>query len=140
MSTTETNHRRDGVWSVNGLSADFIHLYAHPNCADMHRIKTACGDHYAHTSELKFDGSPIHGAACHEPNKSNASMCNEIEKMQEVIRAAWRTKYYDYQPWETAGGVGECEHGIAAGIHCRHCDDALLRHAYDQMTAKNNYV
>ncbi len=50
--------RRDGVWTVDGLRADFQHLYAHPNCEAIHRVQTASGEHYAHESELAWDFSP----------------------------------------------------------------------------------
>lgn len=56
-----TNHTitdiklRDGVWTSNGLSADFRYLYTHPNCDQMQRVETASGEHYAHESDLQWD-------------------------------------------------------------------------------------
>lgn len=47
--------RRDGVWNAGGLSADFQHLYRHPNCPDVHKIRTVSGDHYVYGSELIWD-------------------------------------------------------------------------------------
>ncbi len=47
--------QRDGVWTANGLAADFRHVYAHPNCNGIHRVQTASGEHYAHESELAWD-------------------------------------------------------------------------------------
>lgn len=46
---------RDGVWTSNGLAADFLYLYAHPNCEGWHMVSTASGEHYAPESELTFD-------------------------------------------------------------------------------------
>jgi hypothetical protein len=50
--------RRDGVWTANGLAADFRHLYAHPTTDRIHRVQTASGEHYAHESELTWEISP----------------------------------------------------------------------------------
>jgi hypothetical protein len=50
--------RRDGVWTENGLAADFRHLYEHPNCDGIHRVQTASGEHYAHESKLAWDCPP----------------------------------------------------------------------------------
>lgn len=50
--------RRDGVWTSNGLSSDFRHLYAHPNADGIHRVQISSGEHYAHESELAWDYSP----------------------------------------------------------------------------------
>lgn len=49
--------RRDGVWTSNGLSADFRLLYPHPNTPDVYRVQTAAGDHYAEGKELTWDCS-----------------------------------------------------------------------------------
>lgn len=46
---------RDGIWTANGLCADFRHLYAHPNCNGIHRVQVAGGEHYVHESELVWD-------------------------------------------------------------------------------------
>lgn len=53
--TTGIERPRDGVWTRNGLRADFRHLYAHPNASGIHRVETASGEHYAHESELAWD-------------------------------------------------------------------------------------
>lgn len=55
----------------------------------------------------------------------------------EAIKAAWRLRYYGYHDWALAGGVDECRHGIAAGIHCARCDELLLNEAYKQVSSPN---
>lgn len=46
---------RDGIWTANGLTAEFRLLYAHPNLPDVYRIETASGDHYAYGRELTWN-------------------------------------------------------------------------------------
>lgn len=46
---------RDGVWTNNGLQADFRLLYKHPNCPGVYRVVTASGEHYALEAELTWD-------------------------------------------------------------------------------------
>ena len=50
---------RDGVWTVNGLAADFRYIRAHPNCDGIHLIETAGGEHYVPESELRWDCAPM---------------------------------------------------------------------------------
>ena len=49
---------RDGVWTSDGLSADFRCLYTHPHNETILRVQTAAGEYYAHEHELHWDNSP----------------------------------------------------------------------------------
>jgi predicted RNA-binding Zn-ribbon protein involved in translation (DUF1610 family) len=67
---TEMVVGRDGVWISNGLTADFRHLYSHPNYDGIHRVQTASGEHYAHDSELVWDClSSLHPDGSARPSK-----------------------------------------------------------------------
>ena len=82
-------------------------------------------------------GSAIHGATYHELDEVNAAMCTMIAELQDVIKAAWRLRFYGYHDWALAGGVNNCPHGIGEGIHCARCDELLLRKTYERMTSPN---
>ena len=82
-------------------------------------------------------GSAIHGATYHELDEANAGLCAENAQLQEVVKAAWRLRFYGYHDWAIAGGVDNCPHGIGSGIHCARCDELLLRKTYEQMTSPN---
>ncbi len=58
--------------------------------------------------------------------------------LSDVVKAAWRLRYYGYRDWTISGGIDECAHGIAKGIHCERCDELLLRKAYEQLSSPNH--
>jgi len=46
-----------------------------------------------------------------------------------LLAASERLRVGRYLDWGAAGGPDECQHGVAAGIACRACDQALVEGA-----------
>lgn len=46
---------RDGIWTANGLSADFRFLKPHPEAPDESLIETAAGNLWVFNSQLTYD-------------------------------------------------------------------------------------
>lgn len=47
-------------------------------------------------------------------------------KLADVTAAARRLVTGEYPAWTSAGGLDECEHGIAGALNCRACDLAVV--------------
>lgn len=48
------------------------------------------------------------------------------EEQVEKAAAEERLRSHKYTDWGSAGGPNECQHGFAAGIPCRLCDQLLV--------------
>jgi len=54
-------------------------------------------------------------------------MSPKTSNIQDVLDAALRLLAHDYPDWARSGGPNECQHGIAEGIACKRCDEAIVR-------------
>ncbi len=48
---------RDGIWTMNGLSADFRLISEHPATKGVYLVETAAGENYAYEEELAWDST-----------------------------------------------------------------------------------
>jgi len=54
-TTPDKPKPRDGVWTGNGLEAEFRYIREHPHSDKLVWIETVSGEHWAPTTELKWD-------------------------------------------------------------------------------------
>lgn len=49
-----------------------------------------------------------------------------VRELERVVKAAYRLRFYAYIDWAKSGGLNQCGHGRAEGVHCPVCDEILL--------------
>jgi hypothetical protein len=55
-----------------------------------------------------------------------------LTDLKQTFEASERLRTHEYMAFGWAGGPKECDHGIAAGIHCRKCDQKMVDGAMPQ--------
>lgn len=107
-------------------------------CTELHRrCQKAEAAVAKHVKELTAEGRLCGG------NYGRALLACEVARLTNLVKAipaAWRLRNFGYPDWQTAGGLNECRHGIAAGIPCERCDVVQLDEAYKEIQNTEGYV